>query len=435
MPPEQRIRILTPEQAVADIATPASPIGTALSNTINGKIPAVGASFFAPNKQPAKFVVMGDSNSETSNNNQNWHAYLGALCDGRAIWAGYYATATYTLSQIRSVHLPSVLALTGYNKPGMCIIAGGTNPNDPTGLTTADQLAVLKDICAQLEAASIEPVLVSIPPRHDGADATAQTAINSYVRRWNATVTALATSRGYRLLPWFKAMVDTATGLMKPTHQTGDNIHFSQVGHAAIAAASAPALIAGLPAQGDFILTTDEKDTANKVSYPRMAVSGGRLLGVNGDANVAFGWSILSTGTVEVARLADAADPAFFWQEMENATTSILAQQTDIPVIPGNRIAITGLLRLPEGLLDSTVTWGPSFEFRTAANGSAGFVQARDVHLGQAKANLGTGSLFLYVEATVPVGAASMRYNVQISKGRIGYSRATVRDLTALGIV
>ena len=34
MPAEQRIRILTPEQAVSDITTPASPIGTALSSTV-----------------------------------------------------------------------------------------------------------------------------------------------------------------------------------------------------------------------------------------------------------------------------------------------------------------------------------------------------------------------------------------------------------------
>ena len=43
MPAEQRIRILTPEQAAADITTPASPIGTALSTRIAAAVAATGA--------------------------------------------------------------------------------------------------------------------------------------------------------------------------------------------------------------------------------------------------------------------------------------------------------------------------------------------------------------------------------------------------------
>lgn len=392
------------------------------------------ATSFAPARRSVKFAVLGDSNSETSNNMQNWHTYLSALCEGRALWGGYFATAGFTLANIRDTHLPSVLALSGYSKPGMVIIAGGTNPIDTVNFTIAGQLAVLKDICAQLEAAGIAPVLVAIPPRHDGANGTAQAAVNAYTRRWNAAVANLAAERRYKLLPFFRAMVDTATGLMKTTHQTGDNIHFSQAGHAAIAQACAPVLLDGLPLRSDFILSTDELDTANLSDRPRLALGGGTSQGVGGNANVAYAWALLSTGTVEAARVAAADDPNFFWQEGKNPAASVLFQKTGIPVVPGNRIAISQWLRIPEGLIDSTVTFGNSFEFRTAANASAGFAPAQSIPLAQVKADLGTGALFSYAEVIVPATAATLRFNSTISKGRIAFSRPTVRDLTALGI-
>ncbi len=426
------------------LATKAQPNGLA-SLDASGKQPesqvpsrlaaaALGTTF-APARRSVKFAVLGDSNSETSNNMQNWHTYLSALCDGRALWGGYFATAGYTLANIRDTHLPNLLALSGYSKPGMAIIAGGTNPMDTVSFTIADQLAVLKDICAQLEAAGIAPVLVAIAPRHDGASGTAQAAVNAYTRRWNAAVTDLAAQRRYKLLPFFRAMVDTATGLMKTTHQTGDNIHFSQVGHAAIAQACAPILLDGLPARSDFLLTTDELDAANLATYPRMAVGGGSSQGVGGNANVAYAWSLLTSSTPDlIARVAMSDDPNFFWQQGKNVAASVLFQKTGIPVTPGNRIAISQWIRTPEGLIDSTVTFGNSFEFRTAANASAGFMPAQSVPLAQVKADLGTGALFSYAEGVVPAGAATLRFNTTISKGRIDFARATVRDLTALGI-
>jgi lysophospholipase L1-like esterase len=229
-------------------------------------------------------VILGDSITAFGepNTGNAWHRVFATLA-GKVRHRGEFATAGFTLEQIETTWLPSVLAMSPL--PGACIIAGGTNNLGATGNTGAyDPIAAratLLRIIAKLQAAGVMPILWCPPPRNDSA------TVNTYTQRWNAWVKYTAQTLGLPFVDAYSAVVDPTTGLYQ-TAAMLNTVHPNALGHYLIgkAAAANVELLARLNNDVPH-LATDKLDAANLIP------NGYGLFnqGVTGVPNNPVGWS------------------------------------------------------------------------------------------------------------------------------------------------
>jgi lysophospholipase L1-like esterase len=181
--------------------------------------------------RPNTVATMGDSTTSYNNNDiQQGQGYFYRLCadsQGRIKSAGIYATGGYTLEQIETTHLPTVLALNP--KPGWCVVFGGTNNTGASagaGYDAAAAKATHRRIVDALVNAGIMPILVRIPPRSDSA------TVRTNVADWNAHIDNLGTTTG---LPVFDAHTPANNAGSYKTGYSDDGVHPNNLGHDMIA--------------------------------------------------------------------------------------------------------------------------------------------------------------------------------------------------------
>lgn len=366
------------------------------------------------------FAVIGDSIAAASTNgNQGrqgyaWHSRLPMILGQRTRRVAVFATAGYTLEQIRDNHLPQVLAMNP--RPDMCVIAGGTNNVSTPG----PQWTALLDIIASLKAAGIRPVLWVIPPRADAIAAVAA---------WNAKVRALAVVNRYQVVDAYSPMIDPATGSYISGYESDSPaIHPTRRSHYRIAAYNAPAWAApqGSPAP---YLTAGAGDLTNLIDSNR-----GLFLTDNDSNGLSDGWSVGAAGTGSYTRNVDA--DGYTWQRIvktSGGARSVFRLVTS-GFSAGDRLALSSLFESSSVDIAATVQALPR---------TSGVVNADETTWVQACVSVLGGivtSQVIYGENIVPAGTTDYQVVIQVDSDAvagssyIGVARLGLFNLTTMGL-
>lgn len=184
----------------------------------------------------------------------SWWTFFQILTGSRVRFDAVYATAGYTIQQIRDTHLPTVLAHSP--KYGSCWIMAGTN-----NMLSAWDLPAMKlayaEICDTLVDAGILPVIVTIPPNNGTSEKRQRITI------WNAYLRNYAQIEGFPILDAHSVLTDPATGAFKAGYYDDDD-HPSNTGRRAIGglAAADTQLVSRFPL-GQPYLTHGADDGVN----------------------------------------------------------------------------------------------------------------------------------------------------------------------------
>lgn len=176
------------------------------------------------------------------------------------------------------------------------VLAGTNDAGQSVPLTTFQ--ANIRAIKAKADAAGLPIVFSLVPPR----SATQGATIAGYVRQYNLFLRFWGNTNGVPIVDTFKAVADPTTGYLAAVNDSGDGVHPSDAGHAAIAAALAAVLLPLLPlpswpvvAAGQG-LCTDPLMTNRSGTWPAWSISAGPQFpslslvpSVNGDLP-AGGW-------------------------------------------------------------------------------------------------------------------------------------------------
>lgn len=189
-----------------------------------------------------------------------WWNILGVQTSQRIRFEAFFATAGFTLEQIETTHLPSVLTMSPL--PGACFVYGGTN-NLGAGFSITSLAATMKRITTALEAKGILPVLFLLQPRNGSASGTQQTS------QWNTHLRKFAADHGYPIVDMQGPLVDPTTGgylngMLSTTDGTG--VHPSNLGHlTAMNVAATNTLLTSRFSDSGIYLTQGVSDIANLV--------------------------------------------------------------------------------------------------------------------------------------------------------------------------
>ena len=396
-----------------DRAYTAAQVATTRATATRARVPAPGLAF------------MGDSITAFNSSVGNaWHRVLCFAADQQVRHAGHYATSGYTLAQIESTHLPSVLAATPL--PGACVIAGGTNDVGAVGYSEATSKATHTRIVDALIAAGIMPVLWTLPPRDD------DTTVNGYVHQWNAWIRGRGAALGVPVVDAHAALVDPTTGLYDTTLKL-DDVHPNDLGHLRIGLrAGQDAAFVARFSSGVPHLALDVLDTANLLPSGQ----GLFVADANSDGR-ADGWNTFGTG-VTYSIMTDTAVPGN-WQRLSVGSGAFINAGMQYTISSGITVghvyALSGRSRLN---LDpaASVTAVISGQWRDGSGAIAG------------AATLGTSALLrteaqtqgvFYGTGTAPAGATILRLTASFNGTpsttiTADYAQVTVIDLTALGL-
>lgn len=201
--------------AVRGALLPADIGAVALGRAVPGRrLAALGDSVTAG--------IIGAATPNANNLVQGSYLAYGCMASlGRLEWGGQFGVPGNTSAQILA-RVGDVIAA----KPDMCIVLGGTNDSVFTG--PHDNLPL---IYTALRAAGIEPVVATLPPSSSTNAITA--GPHTFIRKVNAWLAEYAAAHGLRLIDFFGALVDPATGLYK-TGYNSDITHPNQTGYRAM---------------------------------------------------------------------------------------------------------------------------------------------------------------------------------------------------------
>jgi len=192
MPAEQRIRILTPEQAVSDITTPSTAIGAVLSST-----------FARPRSQ--RVIVIGDSIDQTSDQGANFWggsvwSWLSFWTKGRFNLLSNVAIGGNSTQSMRNRFVADVV-----NKsPGIVVIGGGRN-DIGGGVPAATTKENFDWMVRTALAAKIVPVLHTVAPVENTAHRQGTLDLNTWMK-------AYAEAMGVECIDWWKYWANQTTG-------------------------------------------------------------------------------------------------------------------------------------------------------------------------------------------------------------------------------
>lgn len=130
-----------------------------------------------------------------------------------------FAVSGSTVEQALELQLPKVLAMDP--PPKMCVVATGTN-SIYTGAAGAEKV---KEICRQLIAAKIYPVMWTLPPRND------TTSMDSNMVVWNDIIKAHHRATGIPMLDAFEALRVPGSMRAREELMNPDGLHFSNYGY------------------------------------------------------------------------------------------------------------------------------------------------------------------------------------------------------------
>jgi lysophospholipase L1-like esterase len=170
-----------------------------------------------------------------------------------------------TSAQIAARFATDVVA----HAPATVVIMAGTNDATASTLSAtalASTVANLKSMIDQAKAASIQPVICTIPPRSDA------TNYNQNVQMINAAIHQLAQAEKIVLVDFYSILVDPSTGIYKSGYDLGDGIHPSPTAAKAMAQffITATANLFG-PAQISLVATNG--DATNLIANPLFLTS------------------------------------------------------------------------------------------------------------------------------------------------------------------
>lgn len=196
----------------------------------NGRVSLIGDSMAVGN---APVYASGNPRFGTSLSH-NWLVQLCIASRGRLRYDGAYATGGYTLEQIRTVHLPSVLAKSP--APGACFIHGVGNDliggaSDGASFVFANAVASWRSIVASLIANGIAPIAMTVAPFY-GATTTHPTIRNNTFK-WNSWIRQECDRRGIMLVDYYSAVTDIQGGY-KTGLDSGDAVHPNGAGYKVI---------------------------------------------------------------------------------------------------------------------------------------------------------------------------------------------------------
>jgi hypothetical protein len=230
-----------------------------------------------------RVAVIGDS--KTFNYNGGWFK-VGVQRSAKATWGGFFATQGYTLAQIQAVHLPSVLALSGWQKPAACVIDGFTNDINLAGYSYTGSRATLLAIANSLVGAGITPILATMPPR-PGA------LFPNEITRWNAWIRGLGLQKHWPVIDVWSAVANASGGWSSgPPGLSADSIHPNGSGNRVIGTMVASMLNSLLTSPPGFTLSRSIGDTAN------LLASNAQLFSGTPSGGVASNWGASGTGCV-----------------------------------------------------------------------------------------------------------------------------------------
>lgn len=299
--------------------------------------------------------------------------------------------------------------------PDRCLILGGTNDlaSIDSGATTVS--AVITDyetILDALQAAGIEPIMVTLPPRASYQDECDQ---------FNIALTDLADRRGHVLVDGYSVLVDPTTRAQQASYTT-DGVHFTIAGAQALGQSVANQLANHYTPNKPYV-TKSAADSINLLTNGTMTTDAT----ADGKAD---SWSFGgSGGTVAYALVEDAAAVVGKWQEVAvTATTQRNMSQT----LSGSRWAVGDRLAFSGIIEAESVASG----FYTLARLTFSGTSVRLTPVNAITTNF--GPVRFYGEMVVPSGTTSIFAEVTCNAAGTGTYRAgqmTVLNLTALGII
>lgn len=213
--------------------------------------------------------------------------YLGARISAESINAGVGGERSDELL----ARMPDILA----QSPGLAFALIGTNDAGQS-IPLADFKASIEGI---REAAAIVGVPVAfglVPPRgYAGPEM-------DLTRRYNLWLRAWCHRNGIPCADTYGALVDPATGLLAAAYDSGDGVHPSNAGHAALGEAVAAAL--------DLPLPTWPVTSAGEGMLPDPLAAG------------TSGWAFLAGAYTAPTRITDAGLPAGSWLRLTYSNTT-----------------------------------------------------------------------------------------------------------------
>lgn len=292
----------------------------------------------------------GDNVTTFEGSHDNYSSILPTLSGGRMQWGRSFATGGLTISEIRDIVLPRLLAIPTAQLPGTCVILGGTND----GLTSLSaSISALTDIATTLRNNLIRPVLCTIPPRSDS------TGANTAANQLNARIVGLARKLGIPLLDFHAALVDGTTGGFISGMHVGDGVHPMPSGMMAMAQAAIDGGILNWLPPWDPYLVRATADTTDLFA--------GAGLFLTDTAGIANGWTGASTtGTATYAAVTPTVgdDCLGRWQRVTRAAaggTGYTFLQISIPISGvasvGDLLSLDARIRW-SGISDSGIAVG-----------------------------------------------------------------------------
>jgi hypothetical protein len=335
-----------------------------------------------------------------------------ANLDGRVRHGGVAATGGYTAEQIRTTHVPTIIA--NASRGDIVAVLAGTN-NEVAGDLAATKMTLL-GIYADLEAAGLLPLPCTVPPNKNPANYVAfSQALNAFVQR-------NAAEKGYSVADFYSVTVDTATNSYLAAYDSGDNTHPSAAGAWAMGVELARAVRVRVPACTPGVLYTTNAYPSGLL-HPTNSVM---LTDTNSDGIPDF-WGLLSSAGTSTKTLT--TDAAYIGKKftITRGDTNINVKTGAFTLVPGNRVLFGVKFTATPA---ASGTWSIRLENVGGSGAMAGYASIPTVS--------GTASVVLW-DFVVPAGWPTYSFRVDIYANTgvgtaLEVGQVTVRDLTAEGI-
>jgi lysophospholipase L1-like esterase len=384
--------------------------------------PSVSPSALRAAQAPGpRVAIIGDS--KTANFGGGW-LKIAVQRAAKPLWGGYFATSGFTLAQIQTTHLPTVLALSGWAKPSACAIDGFTNDVNAGGYSFAGSQATLLSIATALQSAGIAPMLVCQPPNASATNA-------ADIVKWNAWLRGLGARYRWHVLDVYAAVANTAGGWQN--NLSGDAKHPNGQGNRIIGAALAPQLAALFPTAQGLLLSRSIGDGSN------LLASNAQLFSGTPSGGVASNWSASGAGCVFTVITSDTSI-AGNWQTLNRpqAATANAFMQLSPAVTTGfsagDRLAFACLYQTA-GFEGGDVNQSAYILLNFYDSGGSVLAVMNPISSTQSACSV---SALAYDEIMVPAGTASIRVGAGVNgaatTSTLQLAQPTLTNLTALGI-
>lgn len=374
------------------------------------------AGFSTPHVQNQRVVAIGDSVTAGGDSNTGprpyWsgsvYSYLALASKQRFNLVRNAGIGGQTTTQILARFATDVVA----HNPGIVVISGGTNDRNGGTMTLAQTKANYAAMVKLARAASIVPVLATVPPTNiAGSGAFNTVDLNrAGVDNLNAWIRKYARLNNIELLDFHRYWVDPVTNGYR-TGYSGDGVHPSGTAYAA--AITALVTNGGLPAlfRGTVDLADSNLDAANLVK------NGLGTSDSNADGLPDF-WTIPTPSTVNLTD-GDAGK----WINLTRSTAdATIYGNIPTAVTAGDVVTFSGRFKQSANT-SATVSLLNTGNYGAVATPIANFTQAI------------TDGVF-HMEYVVEAGITSLTFLVSANTvaGTVSVGQVTVNNLTALGL-